>query len=115
MNRDRIDAIAAHVPSVDLQQQLRERHHQLIQAIQFLNRSDFPLLAENSRFNYAVDAATRRAVVKVVNKETQEVLYQLPPEYVLELARQARQQQRQAAERNVAEAELDAAVSVQQG
>lgn len=96
MDRDRIVTNISSTPQVDTQQQLREQH-ELIQAIQFLNRSNLPMLGGNSRFQYQIDAATRIPVVKVIQADTKDVIYQLPPEYVIELARQERRKKREAA------------------
>ena len=95
MDRDRIVTSISSTPQVDTQQQLREQH-ELIQAIQFLNRSNLPILSENSRFQYQIDPATRKPVVKVIQADTEDVIYQLPPEYAIELARQERRKLRAA-------------------
>jgi len=95
MDRDRVVTSISTTPQVETQQQLREQH-ELIQAIQFLNRSNLPILSENSKFQYQIDPATRKPVVKVIQADTKDVIYQLPPEYVIELARQERKKRRAA-------------------
>jgi len=90
------DHIAVNVSSAaqaDTQQQLTERHR-LIQAIGFLNRTDLQILGENNRVQFLLDSASRRPVVKVVRADTKDVIYQLPSDYVLELARKVRQKER---------------------
>lgn len=94
MDRDRIVTNVSNTPQVEVQQQLRE-HRELIQAVQYLNRSaDVQFMGENSRFRYEIDSATRIPVVKVVRKDSEDVIYQLPPDYVVELAREARKRSR---------------------
>lgn len=94
MDEDRIVAKVWSAPQVDAQQQLRERH-ELIQAVQILNRAaDTPILGESNRFHFRIDAGAGMPVVKVIQKETDEVLYQLPTDHVLQLAREARKRLR---------------------
>lgn len=94
MDRDRIVTNISTAPQAELQQQLHE-HRELVQAIQFLNRSaDVQVLGGNNRFQYEIDSATRMPVVKVIQTETEDVIYQLPPDYVVELAREARRRLR---------------------
>jgi flagellar protein FlaG len=65
------------------QEQVAERK-QLIQAVREVNKSD--MLGENNELTFVMDRKTRKALVRVVNKETNEVVLQIPPEYVLRMA-----------------------------
>ncbi len=69
--------------------QIAAENRQLIQAVKSLSKSDMLMLGSDNELTYSVDRETRRAVVKVIHKETKQVLYQVPPETVLELAREA--------------------------
>jgi len=44
------------------------------------------LFGEGSELTFAVDRDTQRPVVRVVNSQTGEVIWQSPPEYMLKLA-----------------------------
>jgi uncharacterized FlaG/YvyC family protein len=55
----------------------------LIQATKTLN--DSGLFGKN-QIVFAVDSVTHRPVIRIEDRETHEVVQQLPPEYVLELA-----------------------------
>ncbi|MGI8743251.1 MAG: flagellar protein FlaG [Bryobacteraceae bacterium] len=57
---------------------------ELIQAAKTINGSG--VLGDQNELVFAVDRATHRAIMRVVDRETQEVVLQLPPEYVLHLA-----------------------------
>jgi len=59
------------------------QRRQLIQAAKTVN--DSGLFGQN-QIVFAVDRTTHRPVIRIENRETHEVVQQLPPEYVLELA-----------------------------
>ena len=60
----------------------------LIQAVKTVNESN-ALGDSSSELTFSVDRATRRTVIRVINRQTQDVLLQIPDEYVLQLAEQA--------------------------
>lgn len=70
-----------------LPNEMQMESRRLIQAVRSLNKSE--LLGQQSELTYSIDRETRRPVVKVVDRETQAVLFQIPPSYVLELAERA--------------------------
>jgi flagellar protein FlaG len=53
-------------------------------AIRHLNTEGY--VGQGREVTFSVDPSTHRPVVKVVDTDTREVLHQLPPEYVLQLA-----------------------------
>lgn len=57
---------------------------QLIQASKIINGSG--VLGGQNELSFTVDRATHLTIMRVVNRETQDVIMQLPPEYVLHLA-----------------------------
>ncbi len=59
-------------------------HHEVIQAIKALNATE--MFGQENELLFQLDRQTRRVVVQVVNRNTKEVLSQVPPEYVLRLA-----------------------------
>ena len=61
---------------------------QLIQAVREVNKSE--MLGDNNELTFVLDRATRKAVVRVVNRQTNEVVFQLPPDYVLRMAEELR-------------------------
>ena len=48
------------------------------------------LLGENRELTFAVDPSTHRPVIRVMDVNTNEVVDQWPPEYLLELAAEAK-------------------------
>jgi len=56
----------------------------LIRSIKSINASE--LFAEGNELTFAFDRDTKRPVVRVVNQQTGEILWQAPPEYMLHLA-----------------------------
>jgi uncharacterized FlaG/YvyC family protein len=57
---------------------------QLIQAVKEVNKSE--MLGDNNELTFVLDRATHKAVVRVVNRQTNEVVFQIPPDYVLRMA-----------------------------
>ena len=57
---------------------------QLIQAVKALNGTE--LFGHDSELTFVFDRETHKALVRVVNKNTREVLLQIPPESVLRMA-----------------------------
>ena len=57
---------------------------QLIQAVKALNGTE--LFGQDSELTFVFDRQTRKALVRVVKKDTREVLLQIPPESVLRMA-----------------------------
>ena len=66
-------------PPVDLVAPTRD----VVQAIKALNQSE--MFGENE-LQFQRDQSTRRLVIRIVNRNTKEVISQVPPEYVLRLA-----------------------------
>jgi flagellar protein FlaG len=56
----------------------------LIQAVKAVNAT--ALLGEDNELSFILDRNTRQVVVRVVNRDTHEVVRQIPAEYVLRLA-----------------------------
>jgi flagellar protein FlaG len=61
----------------------------LIQAVRAVNATD--KLGDKNELSFSVDPRTRRPVVKIVNRDTQEVITQIPNEEVLRLAESLKQ------------------------
>jgi flagellar protein FlaG len=61
-----------------------EQRRNLIQAVKAINASE--LLGQQNELTFVVDRATHRTIVRVVNKDTREVVMQIPAESVLRIA-----------------------------
>ena len=57
---------------------------ELIRAVKKVNESEF--LGAQNELTIVVDRERRRALVRIVDRETGEVIQQIPPEYVLRMA-----------------------------
>jgi len=64
-------------------EELAERR-QLIKAIRAVNGSE--LFGQNSELTFVLDRETQRPLVRIIDRKTQEVIRQIPPEYVLRMA-----------------------------
>ncbi|HXM42091.1 MAG TPA: flagellar protein FlaG [Bryobacteraceae bacterium] len=60
-------------------------NREMIGSITSINASE--LFGAGSALNFATDRDTKRLLVQVVNQHTGEILWQSPPEYLLQLAR----------------------------
>jgi len=63
-------------------------NRELIQAVRTVNGSE--LLGEDNELSFQFDRESRRPVLRIVNRKTHEVVRQIPPEYVLRVARELR-------------------------
>jgi flagellar protein FlaG len=61
-----------------------QKHRELIQAVRSVNSAD---LLGGNELRFALDQETQRAVIKILNRETQEIVEQIPAERVLQLAK----------------------------
>lgn len=57
----------------------------LIAAVAVVNKSG--LLGQEREMTFQMDRDTGRTVIRVVNRQTREVVQQIPPEYVLNVAK----------------------------
>lgn len=57
---------------------------ELIKAVKALNGSE--VFGKDSEMTFVFDRESRRALVRIVNKQTREVVMQIPPEYVIRMA-----------------------------
>jgi len=60
-------------------------NRELIRTVKGIDASG--LFGEDSELTFARDQETQRPVVRIVNRQTHQVVMQLPPDYVLRLAR----------------------------
>jgi flagellar protein FlaG len=71
------------VASAQVSVQEAAQRRQVLQAAQSVNESG--VLGQN-QLVFALDRETHRPVIRVVDRTTQQVITQIPPEYVLQLA-----------------------------
>lgn len=69
---------------------IEEDRRVLIQAVRAINAAE--LYGQEHELSFAVDRASRRAVVRIVDRKTRDVVDQIPAEYVLRLAEELKQQ-----------------------
>ena len=60
-------------------------HRELIQAVRALNKAE--VFGQSQELQFLMDRETRKPVLKIVDRETGEVVSQIPAERVLRLAR----------------------------
>jgi flagellar protein FlaG len=56
----------------------------VVQAVKALNQTE--MFGQDNELEFQRDQVSRRMVIRVVNRKTEEVVSQVPPEYVLRLA-----------------------------
>ena len=61
-----------------------EDQRTLIHAVKAVNAAD--LFGDENELTFVVDRNTRKAIVRLVNRQTREVVEQIPSEYVLRMA-----------------------------
>ena len=69
-------------------EQLAE-NRDLVQAVKALNAA--ASFGDNNELTFLLDRKTRLPVIRIVNRKTNELVDQIPPEYVLRLAEELRQ------------------------
>lgn len=57
---------------------------ELIKAVKALNAAE--LFGENNELTFVLDRQTHRVLVRIVDRETKEVVRQIPPEHALRMA-----------------------------
>jgi uncharacterized FlaG/YvyC family protein len=64
--------------------QIQAANREIIQAVRAVNAS--VKLGDNNELTFSLDRQTRRPIIKIVNRKTNEVVLQIPNEQVLRLA-----------------------------
>ena len=72
------------------------QNRELIQAVKAVNASESSndMIGDKNVLTFAVDRETRKPVMRIVNRETNEVVTQLPPEQVLRMAEELKSLER---------------------
>ncbi len=63
-----------------------EERREIVKAIKAINATE--LFGENYELTFVLDRETQRPLLRIVDRQTREVIRQLPPEYTLRLAEQ---------------------------
>jgi flagellar protein FlaG len=77
-----VQPVAAPVETQRADQAAENR--EVVRAVQALNGTE--MFGQENELTFQRDAATQRMVVRIVDRNTKEVVSQIPPEYVLRLA-----------------------------
>jgi len=77
-----VQPLAAATPANPVEQ--TPEHQELIQAVKALNAAG--MFGDQNELLFRMDRQAHRIVLQVVNRDTQEVLSQVPPEYILRMA-----------------------------
>ena len=70
---------AATVPS-----ETANQNREVVQAVKAVNQSE--MFGQGEELSFQMDSATKHLVVQIINKDTKQVISQIPPEYVLRMA-----------------------------
>lgn len=63
----------------------------VIKAVKAVNQTE--MFGQDNHLSFQRDPASQRMVIQVINSQTQQVVLQIPPEYVLALAEDLKQQE----------------------
>ena len=74
--------LPAPAPAIPVDQAAENR--QVVQAVKALNNTE--MFGHDNELTFQRDLQTKRMVIRVVNRQTKEVVSQVPSEYVLRLA-----------------------------
>jgi len=77
-------AQASSVPAASAPVEQAAENREVVRAVKALNGTE--MFGEDNQLMFRKDPETQRMVIRVVNRETEEVITQIPPEYVLRLA-----------------------------
>lgn len=81
-----VQPLAATAPVAPVEQPAE--HREIIQAVKALNAAE--MFGQQNELLFRMDRQAHRMVIQVVNRETQEVVSQVPPEYVVRMAEDLR-------------------------
>ena len=64
--------------------EIASQNREVVQAVKAVNGSE--MFGQDEELAFQMDSATKRLVVQVINRNTKEVISQVPAEYVLRMA-----------------------------
>jgi flagellar protein FlaG len=74
--------------SADLDKQQILERRELVRAVHAINATE--LFGENYELTFVFDRQSKRTLIRIIDRETKEVIRQLPNEYALRIASQLR-------------------------
>jgi len=72
--------------TAELEKQQVEERRDLVRAVKAINATE--LFGENYELTFVFDRQTKRTLMRIIDRETKEVIRQLPTEYALRIAAQ---------------------------
>ena len=82
-------ALGSSVPAAPAPVDHAAENREVVRAVKALNGTE--MFGEDNQLTFRKDPETQRMVIRVVNRKTEEVVTQIPPEYVLRLAEDLKQ------------------------
>ncbi len=81
-----LQAVALPAPTVQPAQapDIAADQRRIVQAVKALNATE--MFGEDSELTFVLDRQTHRPLVRIIDKKTNEVIRQIPPEYALRMA-----------------------------
>lgn len=73
-------------PAETMRAEQAAENREVVRAVKALNGTE--MFGDENQLTFQRDPATQRMVVQIVNRNTKEVVQQIPPEYVLRLAQE---------------------------
>ena len=80
---NRTDA-AQPVTAVSVPTEIASQTREVVQAVKAVNGSE--MFGQDEELAFQMDSSTKHLVVQIINRNTKEVISQVPPEYVLRMA-----------------------------
>ncbi len=81
------DAQNIAIAPVSTPPEVAAQNRELIQAVKSVNATEH--FGPDSELTFSFDRHTQRPILRVVNSRTKEVIQQIPPQYVLEMAKRS--------------------------
>ena len=81
-----VNELTAVAPVSPISPQEREVQQKLIRAVESVNSSH--LFGQSTELTFSYDRHSRKTILQIIDRETKEVIRQLPPEYLLRLAQE---------------------------
>jgi flagellar protein FlaG len=74
--------------TIELERQQVEERRDLVRAVKAINASE--MFGDNYELTFVYDRPSQRTVIRIIDRETKEVIRQLPNEYAMQIASQLR-------------------------
>ncbi len=81
-----LNAVAPVTSTTDLPPEQKAERARLVQAVKAINQAN--IFGDNNELTFVWDRNAHRVLMRVVDRETHDVVMQVPPDYVLQLSEQ---------------------------